>query len=340
MKMPLFISLALATACHSPYSFPRGGYPYAQHIPDKDTTFYLYALKDNLSKLDSFHHIWDNLGFRDLDEPNLSLRPLGIPEFRFFQPGYRTYDDLLIVLTPQTLTVKRRKSGNHRFTTDSAKISPLDRRLIEFMRRHFGRPRPDSNQRPRWYHYIDSMENQYPQLKDPDYYVRTIRKELIPDTAFLPYQSSTRTITASEYQSFIDSLNTSGYWKMPYVCACKEDLAIDGPNYFSLEANTPGQYNFVSAYPCPNDTNLFYKACQHLVRLAGLEKEINVLRIEGPPDTTRHPTPVFIRDILLEDVKLPRKSHHPKKPRPNSNKPPNTPCSPQSQCTHSSRSAC
>ncbi|HEV3411737.1 MAG TPA: hypothetical protein VG101_04620 [Puia sp.] len=308
------------TACRAGPCFPPGGYPYPEKIADKDTDFYLSALKGILSKRDSFQHIGDYFGFRKFDEPNLSLRPLKTPEFRFYQPGYLRYDDLLIVLTPQTLTVKRHKADNERFTTDSARISPLDHRLIEFMQRHFGRPRPDSSKRPLWYRYIDSMENQYPQLKDPAYYVRTIKKELIPDTTFLPYQSSTRAITQSEYQLFIDSLNASGYWHLPYVRECHEGIAVDGPSYFSLEANTPDQYNFVSGYPCPNDTNLFYKACQHLARLAGLEKEIDLLWIEVPPDTTQHKKPIVVEDVQFEDVKEPRKPHHPKKLHPNSNK--------------------
>jgi len=299
-----------ALSCRSRPSFPSGGYPYPTQILDKDTDFYLYPLKDTLSKLDSFNHIWDGHAFQNFDEPNLSLRPLIFTEFH----------DLIILLTPTNIAVKRRSAEHHRFTGDSNRLSPLERLLVEFMYRNYGKPRPDSSQQPRRYRYIDSMETLYPQLKDPAYYVRTTKKELIPDPTFKPCRVSTRQITESEYRSFVDSLNTSGYWQMPYKRECNEGLAIDGPYYFSLEANTPDRYNFVYGNPCPNDTNLFYKACQHLARLAGLEKEIDVLWIEGPPDTTQHHKPMVVDDVTIEDVKPTPKKHHPKKPHPNSNK--------------------
>jgi len=323
MKSRLVLSRSVAAiciflpSCRSGSSFPPGGHPYPKQIIDSDMTSYIYPLKDSLSKLDSFNHIWDGMLFQDFDEPNLSLRPLKTTEFRLFQPGFRQYDGLIISLTPTMITVKRQSAWHHRFTTDTNKLSPLERRLIEFMGRNYGKPRPDSIRWPLWYHYIDSMEILYPQLRDPAWYLKTVKKEMIHDTAFKPCGSITREITSNEYQLFVDSLNASGYWNMPYERECHEGLAIDGPYYFSLEANTPNQYNFVIGNPCPNDTNLFYKACQHLARLAGLEKEINVLWIEGPPDTTSHKKVQVIDDVILEDVKPAPKKHHPKKPHPN-----------------------
>jgi hypothetical protein len=320
MKMPLFFlgivaasEIFASVGCRSRESFPPGGCPYPERVSAEDTGFYLYPLREKLSKRDSFSHIWDNYEFQDLDEPNLSLRPLKTTEFRFFQPGYRHWDDLVILLTPTTLTVKRQSANHSRFTTDTNRRSQLENSLQRFMRRHYGRPRPDSLERPVWYHFIDSMEKRYPQLKDPSYYVKLVEKSLIPDTAFRPCRSSTRQITTGEYRSFVDSLNASGYWQMPYKRECDADLAIDGPYYFSLEANTPRQYQFVNGNPCPNDTNLFYKACQHLVRLAGLEKEINVLWVEGPPDTSHHSKPLVVDDVQLEDIKLVPKKHHSRK---------------------------
>ena len=98
------------------------------------------------------------------------------------------------------------------------------------------------------------MEKRYPQLNDAAFYIKTIKRTLAPNPAFLPCETFTRAITEKEYQTFIDSLNT------------------------------PDRYHFVSGYPCPNDTNLFYKACEHLARMAGLENEVNILWIE-PVDT-------------------------------------------------------
>jgi hypothetical protein len=280
------IALLLLTDCHARYTIPPGGYPYPKHPDGLDTSFYLYPLKDTLSLHDSLNHVWDGYFFQAFDEPNLSLRPCKTPEYRFSRPGYRSFDDLLIILTPKNLIVKRRKADNPRVTTDTSKISPLERHLLNYMDRNFGRSRPDSNRYPGWYRYIDSMERHYPEVKDADFYITTVRRELIPNPAFRPCQTIIRNITEKEYQTFVDTLNASGYWQMPYVRKCNEqDLAIDGPSYFSLEANTPDRYNFVSGYPCPNDTNLFYKACDHLARMAGLQKEIDLLWIESAADT-------------------------------------------------------
>ena len=310
-RLPTACTILFITSCQSWPSFPPGGYSYPKQVAGKDTDFYLYPLRDSLSKLDSFNHIWDNYAFQELDEPNLSLHPSKIPEFRFFQPGYRSYDDLIILLTPASITVKRHPADHFRLTADSNRLSPSERRFVKFMERYYGKPRPDSIRWPRWHHFIDSMEDRYPQLKDASYYVRMIKKELIPDSTFTACHVSTRHITSSEYQSFVDSLNVSGYWKMPYKRECDKNLTTDGPSYFSLEANTPNRYNFVCGYSCPNDTNLFYKACQHLARLAGLEKEINVLWIEGSPDTTRHKIPMVVDDVILEDVKEPQQTPPP-----------------------------
>jgi len=313
----VFILPTLLPDCRSGPTFPTGGYLYPKSISEKDTGFYLYPLKDILSKLDSFNHIWDNYEFQNLGEPNLSLRPLKAPEFRLFQPGYRESDDLIILLTPTTLTVKRQSAFHHRFITDTNRLSQLERNLMWFMYYHYGKPRPDSLKRPLYYHFVDSMERRYPQLKDPKFYVQIAEKARVSDTAFRPCRSATRNITPYEYQSFVDSLNASGYWQMPYKRECNEGLAIDGPYYFSLEANTPERYNFVNGNPCPNDTNLFYKACQHLARLAGLKKEINILWIEGPPDTARHRQPLVVDDVILEKIKPTPKERHSKKLHPN-----------------------
>lgn len=282
-----FFALLLFAACHVRSRYPPGGYPYPKHPDEVDTSFYLYPLKDTLCLLDSLNHVWDNFYFQAFDEGNLSLRPRQTPEFRFTQPGYLYFDDLLIVLTPKNLIVKRRKADNPRIIMDTSRISPLERHLLHYMDRHFGRSRPDCNRYPRWCRYIDSMERQYPEVKDADFYIRTVRRALILNPAFRPCRTFIRKITLKEYQTFVDSLNASGYWQMPYVRKCNlEDLAVDGPSYFSLEANTPDRYNFVSGYPCPNDTNLFYKTCEQLARMAGLEKEIDLLWIE-PGDTAR-----------------------------------------------------
>jgi hypothetical protein len=103
----------------------------------------------------------------------------------------------------------------------------------------------------------------------------------VPDPKATKFITFKRSITPAEYQNFVDLLNASGYWEMPYKRECNVGVA-DGPAYLALEANTPEKYNFVSGYVCPNDTIDFCKACQQLVRYAGLDKQFDLLWVEKP----------------------------------------------------------
>jgi hypothetical protein len=272
-----------------------------------------------MSGRDSFIHAHDSVLFAAVSEPNLSLRPLLTPVFRLYYTGYRE-GGLIITLTPTEITVKRFDSLNQKYLTDTSRLDSLERWQITFFDKYFGTDRPNDTaiRKQHRHHYIDSIEKKYPQLNDLSYYWQLIRKELVSDTGAFPYTMVKSPITTGEYHSFVNRLNASGYWQMPYKRECNEAIA-DGPAYLALEANTPEKYNFVSGYVCPNDTIDFYKACQELVRYAKLDKEFGLLWIDHPQPDTSTRKPIVIQDVQLEEVKEPKKEKHKriKTPHPN-----------------------
>ena len=76
---------------------------------------------------------------------------------------------------------------------------------------------------------------------------------------------------------------------MPFKVECK-DPPWDGYGFY-LEANTKKKYKIVSTTGCPGDTTKFTKACQKMVELAKIDKEINLVRKGG--------------DLIIQDVELP-----------------------------------
>jgi hypothetical protein len=137
------------------------------------------------------------------------------------------------------------------------------------------------------------------------------------------YTTQTKPISSKQYRAFIQLLNRSKYWQMPPVSPC-DDIA-DG-DYFFLEANTPEKYNFVSGPSCPGDSSDYYKACETLIRYAGLGKKIHLIWTSKlAADSAR--APLIVEDVQLEDVKqeTPPKHKHKKQParRPRQNASPN-----------------
>jgi hypothetical protein len=240
MRPRHLLPILLLAACHPRDSYPPGGYPYPEHVADKDTNFYYYPVKDKMPRRDSFRHSGDYLLFQVYNEPNLSLKPSPSPLFRFFYSGY-TQGSLIIVLSQNSLIVKR-------------------------------------------------------------------HKEVVPDPAGTDYITFKRSVTPAEYQYFVDLLNASNYWQMPCVYTCTQSIA-DGA-YFSLEANTPEKYNFVSGPSCPADSGKYYQACQTLIRYAKLDEHIHLIWDSKLDSTTR--TPLVVEDVQLEDIKIVKKSHRKK----------------------------
>lgn len=287
---PLYLILLLA-ACRPGIKYPPGGYPYPEHVADKDTGFYYYPLKDKLSRLDSFLAAGDSLMFKAYNEPNLSLKPMPSPVYRLAYQAFRIPRVLIITLTPNEITVKRDTAGElTRVEEDTSRLEPVERWQVRFMDRYFLIGQFTEKRR----HHNDSILALYPQLRDPAYYQHLKQKESVPLKTAFGFLTFKIPLTAIEYQHLADLINTSGYWQMPNTHRCTEDFT-DGDG-FSLEANTPEKYNVVAGPVCPNDSSKYHKACQELVRYAKLDKYIDLIRsskmeIASPPPPPQNASP-------------------------------------------------
>jgi hypothetical protein len=179
---------------------------------------------------------------------------------------------------------------------------------MRFIERNYGR---DYTAWPKRKHYVDSMIAADPLRNNPSWYLAMVKKANTRNPLW-HYALKKQSVTSKQYADFTRLLNRSQYWQMPPVYSCSEEIA-DG-DYFSLEANTPQKYNFVSGPSCDNDSSDYYKAAEMLIRYAGLDKKISLIWTSKQDTTTRKPLVVY--DVQLEDVKPePPKSKHRKHPQ-------------------------
>ncbi len=311
------LSTLVAIACHSPMSYPSGGYPYPIEVSGDDTQFYCYPIKDKEPRRDSMRDALNFVFWQSAGEPNLSLHPMPSDMFRLVYSEALNPTTYIIRLTPAKMIVKIcTPTEEFEHLPDTNRLNPLDRRLIKILERNYPIDDTIHNRSPGKRHYLDSMGRLYPQLYNPVYYVATSDKEYQHDKPLFTFTSRTINLKPVEFQNLIEIINHSGFWRLPYRMPC-EDPPFDGYGYI-LEANTAHQYNYVGAASCDPDTGSFAKACQALVNFAGLQRKIHLVW-NPATDTTRHAKPIIVEDVQLEDVKEPRhpKPHHSKKPRPN-----------------------
>jgi hypothetical protein len=307
------ISLSLI-GCHSRISFPPGGYPYPGQVTDKDSNSYAYPIKDKESRKDSFYDAYSYVYFRPFNEPNLSLRPQAEPLFRLTY-GAIARPPVIICLRPEEITVKVGNSPEILGPPDTNKLSPLENLHLRILQSDFPideiRKSSSNVNRRRW---IDSLGRLYPQLYDPAYYKYLLEKERVPPSKPFTYTFRKIEIPPSKYDSLVNLINASGYWKLPYKIDC-DDPPTDG-DAFVLEANTASRYNHVWVLECDVDTSKLEKACQELVKAARMDKEIK-LAWDGIPDSNQvwHP-PIVVQDVQLEEVREPVQHKHKKSSQP------------------------
>jgi hypothetical protein len=125
--------------------------------------------------------------------------------------------------------------------------------------------------------YLDSLSALNPKLLDPKYYHYLFQKsvgKLPPYT----YRVTRTPLSNKDFEHVFDLLNISGYWALPYDLPCKR-LPSDAGG-FTLEGKTKNNFQLVLATDCPGDTSLFRKACEEMVKIAGLQDRIFVIWYE------------------------------------------------------------
>jgi hypothetical protein len=275
MPKPLVYITLFLFACHSSVKYPPGGYDYPEVVADKDTNFYRYPLKNQLSRGGSFQEEYTYLYFRQFDEPNLGIRPLSGPVFRF-SIDVALGVPVIITVTENEIVVKKgfvNPNIDIDNYPDTTCLTPVERWHLRILTRYYPLDENRSN-RTKWrQHFLDSIGKVYPQLCNVAYFRYLVDKQYENMQPRYRYTTKKIPISTEQYQRLVRQINTSGYWQLPISLPCI-DPPMDGFS-FSLEANTPRKYNFVSSGSCDSDSALLFdKACQELIDLAQMKKEL------------------------------------------------------------------
>ena len=262
----LFLAVIVA-ACGQPHPrvvFPEGGYPYLSGVSAADSNYYTLPVKHLISRRDSFIYADGYTLYKAFDEPNISLRPLPQPVFRYFT--HLNHHAAMIMLTEKEIIVKEGVSGYIYPDDDESRLTADEQWRYRLLRSYY--PLYDRPYQPRRQKYIDSMVKVFPRLTDPGYYRYLIDKVRADNKPPFVYSTRSIALTPARYGHLVDLINNSGYWKAPFMLPCTGSLPMDAPGYI-LEANTPTQYQCVSFSSC-DDTVFVHirQACWELVKYA------------------------------------------------------------------------
>jgi hypothetical protein len=271
MKYYLGILFIFFAGCKTGIKYPDGGFDYPSHIVDKDTNFYFYQLKEIEPRKDAFQDSYAHFSYQQFDEPNLSIKPRPKDTFRLtFSTAFGA--TTIISVTENLITIKKGSILDLYDFDDTSRLSAIENLHLKILERWF--PFDTAGKRPYTKHYLDSLTKLYPQLLDPAYYHKLYDKTFARNTNKFTYSVTKIILTNQQYDSLIQQINLSGFWSMLYKVDCK-DHPFDGYG-FSLEANTAKKYKIVRATAGSCDTTNFFRACQKIVDLAKLEKELNL----------------------------------------------------------------
>ena len=247
------------------------GYPYPSSYKGEDSNDFFYPLRSKFNKGDSLAYSLQYLFYHAFNEPNLSLKYVGTPTYRisFYEAFGRKS---IISLSGRKLTVKDSESGSPHPDFDTSRLEGIEKLHYNLLLRSY--PLDDTSKRNRRRrHYLDSMIAVYPMLVDANYYKQLIEKVIVKSKTPFVYSTASVVITDKQYDQFVNLLNHSGYWNLPYHIKC-DDPPLDGIG-FILEANTEDCYNLDGASSC-GDSNSSTKlkiACQQLIDYTNFGKQ-------------------------------------------------------------------
>ena len=281
----LFVMLSISIincGSHDDMQYPLGGYNFSKNNNNKAGCF---PPTGKTSKRDLFNVAHEAPYFFNLfNEKNLSDEPSPSPIFRLAYSG--NFDTYIITLSEDIVVIKTGK-GRYWPEQDFSKLTKqenehyrilkMDYPIDEPKSQEFPEPQPppgEVEQMIRRKNTIDSIKKNTPLLLKTEYYDYLVKKITVSTKDTFTYSTTKIKITKGQFVHFIDLLNKSTYWAMPYYNNCC--MAMDGYR-FSLEANTGKKYNYVGfTGPCDNNTTQFHKACQELIRLAKLDDKVRL----------------------------------------------------------------
>ena len=275
MKYFLVLVFVSVTCCKAQLKYPEGGFAYPEHIADSDTIWYHYPLKDIVSKKDAFYAHYEHRIYQLFNEPNLSTQPQSHETFRFY---YKDQSGISIILLTKDSIIVKRGNLDTIHCIDTSRLSPTENLHLDILKRRF--PLDDTTGKSLPVRkYLDSMVRLYPQLLDTAYFYHLYDRITVRNDKPFVYEETKVSITEQQYNLIIEQLNTSGFWSMPYRLMCNNHPTESG--YYELEANTKTKYQMVSANDCLDDTTRFISACQNIINLAKLDREICLIWNEG-----------------------------------------------------------
>jgi hypothetical protein len=278
--------------CSSGIKYPVGGHDFVKPAYPGDDNFYYLPIRDSLSRKDSFLAIWEaKYVSKYFDEPNLSLQPTeDIFRFSYSEAlGGNTF----ISLTKRSIIVRQSIPGiGYNYYTDDSLLTEKERQHLQLLKLYY----PFNQQKfsGRVKQKLDSLLVTYPELNDPNYYLKLIDKTVIrKPPAKQKYLYRKIPITEADFEQLVTEINNSGYWQLPIHVEC-----INSPNDgygYILEANAGGKYKCVISGCCENQEALpLAKACQRLIDKAGLNQKITVYS----------PEPRKVEYVTVPDVEL------------------------------------
>ena len=253
-------------------SYPKGGYDYPNPTEVTDTSFLVYPVKNLLTPRDSFRQAYYGYYWaKAFNEQNLSIKYQGSDVFRFELRSVFG-KDIIITLTQNLIVVKEIVKGDCYPVEDLNNLTPLESDHLYFLNNKFPLNREITSERSQ--HRIDSLVKLYPELLDPKYYKYLLDKSINRETEKFEYKEKKIAIKSKKFIELVESINSSGFWKLPPQLECDIDV-LDG-YAFTLEANTKNKYNFVSSGNCTTTQDKFKKACQEIINCAKLDKKIRL----------------------------------------------------------------
>jgi hypothetical protein len=177
-------------------------------------------------------------------------------------------------LTKNNINVKKGAIGKINYNHNDSLLNDVERRHFNFM--HWRFP-IDTTRKDSFYRLdIRAELKKYPYLLDPFYFKMLFEKSLTTHDSGTygggsGYEEYKVAISQNDYRNWVEELNASGYWKLPYHVESPSDDATDGSG-FHLEANIKNRYNYVGK-SAGGDTSRFDIVCQKLLNLARLENE-------------------------------------------------------------------
>ncbi len=293
----------------------EGGYDFIDNIPSSDTNLYTCPIKDKLIGKDSVYQNFSHYDFEAFDEPNISLQKSNEPIFRLEYQTAFGFPHVMITLVKEKLIIKEAIDGipSKKIIDDSLfNLSNTEKVHFKLLRRKYPLTnyiKNYANWHPKKQYYFDSIIKASPELLNPKYFKNLLEKALIDNPEKFNYKIKEIKLSSKDYITLVDSINTSGYWKLP-IYLPKKTSGNHGYGY-SLEANAYGKYNIVYGNCWDTIIVPYLRSLQQIINKSNLSKDIDVL--DTLNETNEKPNPIVIQDLSIENIILPKKAKKNKK---------------------------